>query len=156
MYPKRDNMEQLDNWYKQAVHIVGKHITSLNKEFIIYKGFKITKHEEQSFTIEDVRFSNMYGKVSDRNLEILSEKGFIAGVDYIGYLRDNVRVKSLKKSLETLYTKRRKYKKEFDNDPKLNEKRIRSINKKIPRYVFLMGFYQTRVNQFNIKYNKNE
>lgn len=149
-------MKQLSKWYKQAVRITGKHTTSLNKEFIIYKGFKITKHDNQSFTIEDVRFTNMYGKVSDKSLEILSEKGFIAGVDYIGYLRDNVRIKSIKKTIETLYSRRRKYKKEFDNDPRLNDKRIRSINKKIPRYVFLMGFYQTRVNQFNIKYNKNE
>ncbi|MCB0752912.1 MAG: hypothetical protein KDC52_15680 [Ignavibacteriae bacterium] len=146
-------MNKLAIWYKQAVQKTNKYIL-FDREFIIYKGFKITKLSESSYTIEDVRFSNLYGKVSEEVLTLLSQKGFIEGVDYIGYVRDSKRVKDYKKTIETLYSRRKKYKKIFDTNPKLNDKRIKSINKKIPYYAFLMGFYQTRLNQFNIKYNE--
>jgi len=143
-------MQEIKKWYEEVILCQRPH-QRYDSEYIIYKGFKITKLND-TFTLKDVRWSNFYNDVSKTNLNILRKHGFIKGVDIIGYKRDVKRIKSYKKRITRLYDKRKIFKKQMDEDRRLNTKRIRNINLRIDDYVSFIFFYQVRVNQFKIKY----
>lgn len=146
-------MSIIKNWLEEAKKEL-KLFKTPNVEFVIYKGFKITSNKSLSsgFLIEDVRYNNFYSKPSDIDLDFFKEFGFIKGADMIGFKRDSLRIGYYTKKIERLYTKRRKAKKEMHLNKKLNEKRVRNINKHIDNYIDLLFFYQTKINQFNNKY----
>lgn len=148
-------MSEIQTWYEEAIKVT--RVFSIPSEsFIIYKGFKITKTEENEYFIKDVRFTNMYSNVNDITVSHFKKFGFVKGVDIISFKRDTKRIDTYKKRTVTLYDKRKKAKKEISKDRRLNEKRIRNIDKKIDEYVDLIFYYQTRINQYNIKYEKIE
>lgn len=147
-------MNVIDKWWKEGKKVTPIH-KAYNSEFLIYKGFKITL-KDGVYSIQDVRFSNMYQELSDIVWLTFKVHGFVKGVDLIGLERDTKRIDYYKKSTETLYDKRAKFTKLLSKNRKLNEKRIRNINLKIDEYIDLMFFYQVRVQQLTLKYNKNE
>lgn len=147
-------MENIKNWFNQVKNLV-KTFEDYDSEYVIYKGFKLTKRGEEYF-IQDVRFSNLYSEVTVTDLNKFIDKGFIKGADLISFERDTKRILSYKKMAEVLYDRRRKFTKELSKNRALNEKRIRNINRRIEEYIDLMFFYEVRVKQFNIKNKKNE
>ena len=147
-------MNLVKKWYEEAKAFTKVHNT-YDSSFIIYKGFKISLREGV-YTLFDVRFSNLYSEVTPDCIEYFKKYGFVAGVDLVGLERDRLRIVNYKKKAEGLYAKRAKFKKELNQNKKLNEKRIRNINLKIDESIDLMFFYQVRVNQLNIKYKQNE
>lgn len=148
-------MNEIQGWFEEASALTSV-FKVLNDEFIIYKGFKITKNEFGTYILEDTRFSNMYAPVNSSNYNTFKKLGFIKGADSISYARDIERVETYKKRTGILYDKRKRCKDELPKNKRLNEKRIRNINKKVQEYVDLIFFYQTRVKQFNFKYSNNE
>jgi hypothetical protein len=147
-------MDNIYKWFKQAMNYT-RTFKTLDSRFTIYKGFKLTETDE-GFSIQDVRFSNMYSEVSKKDMNTIIELGFIRGVDTISFERDTKRVESYKRRTEILYDKKKKFTKELPKNRALNEKRIRNIDIKIEEFIDLMFFYQVRIKQFNIKNNKNE
>ena len=146
-------MSKVKQWFEEAKREL-KLFRVSDVEFVIYKGFKITSSKSitSKFLIEDVRYSSFYSKPSSIDLDFFKEFGFIKGADIIGFERDSLRIGYYTKKIERLYTKRRKAKKEMHLNKKLNEKRVRNINKHIDNYIDLLFFYQTKINQFNNKY----
>lgn len=143
--------EKVKEWFNEAK---GRYVTVfklVSVEFIIYKGFKLLKKDDK-YSIQDVRFSNMYSVVNPECYKLFIEKGFIEGADLICFNRNKERVLSYKRKAELLYDKRRKFKKELNKDRRLNEKRIRNINRKIEEFVDNLFLYRTRINQYKIKY----
>lgn len=148
-------MDNIQRWYNEVKNIT--RIFEVNDdEFIIYKGFKITSPLEGDPFIEDVRFGNIYSNITQQDCDTFKTLGFIQGADTIGNTRDIQRVESYRKRTRTLYQKRKKFRKELPKDKRLNEKRIRNINIKIAEFVDLIFFYETKVKQFNNKYNVTE
>lgn len=140
-------MDQLKKWFEEAEkHTkVFRDKTSL---FIIYKGFKITKSIDKYF-IQDVRFRDVYSEVSPKDNKILQEFGFIKGVDLITFNRDLARARIYTIRTEKFYKVRDSLQK---SDPKFSSKMSNCIDN-INKSLDLMFYYQTRVNQFKIKYN---
>lgn len=146
-------MDSIQLWYEEVVRTAPLH-TFESYDFVIYKGFKMTRKHNGRYILEDVRFSNMYSPVDAKDYRRFERKGFVRGVDEIGYERDKKRVRSYRRRAEKLYDKRKRFKAELPDNRPLNEKRIRNINKKIDVFIDLMFFYNTRIAQFNLKYNK--
>ena len=145
-------MSETQEWYEEAL-LGCKVFTTLDENFIIYKGFKIAKPFEGDYEIKDARYSNMYTRPSSVSLSHFREFGFIKGADVISYKRDVKRLESYKKRTARLYDKRKKFKAQLPKDKKLNEKRIRNINRKIGEFVDLIFYYDTRIKHYNNKYN---
>lgn len=145
---------KIEEWFNEAKSNHVKVFYLVSVEFIIYKGFKILKDGDR-YTMQDVRFSNMYSVVKPENYRLFIEKGFIEGADMICFKRNKRRIISYKKRAELLYDKRRRFKKELNKDRRLNEKRIRNINRNIDYQVDNLFLYKTRINQHKIKYKLN-
>jgi hypothetical protein len=147
-------MDNVEKWFKEVEGVTPIHETK-GGTFIIYKGFKIS-FIEGVYHMYDVRFSNLYTSVVQKDLNLFSKHGFIKGADIINYNRNSKRVLSYKKRTEILYDKRAKFKKEMPKNPKLNQKRIKNINIRIRDYVDQMFLYQNRIQDFNNKYKDYE
>ena len=145
-------MSDIKRWYEEVAQVTKIHET-ISEEFVVYKGFKLSKLLDGSYIIKDTRFSNMYSNVSDNVMKQFEKLGIIKGIDTIGFERDKRRVESYKRRTGRLYDKRIKFKKELPKNKRLNEKRIRNINKRISDFVDLIFYYDTRVKQYNSKYN---
>lgn len=145
-------MKKIESWFEEAKQQCPLFET-LNENFIIYKGFKIFKPFDGKVQIVDARYGNMYTNVSKTSLSYFEKFGFIKGADIISHKRDVKRVETYKSKTAKLYDKRRRFKKELPKNKRLNEKRIRNINKKIATNVDLIFYYSTRIEQFKIKYN---
>jgi len=147
-------MCKIKEWFNEA-KADDQEIFKLNDiEFIIYKGFKIIRQYD-TYYIKDVRFNNMYSEVSKKCYSEFVSKGFIKGADNICFRRNRDRILYYKKRAEMLYNKRIKFSKELDSNRRLNEKRIRNLNKNIEESIDHMFLYKTRVNQYKTKYNLN-
>ena len=144
----------IEQWFREGVKRFDTFYSSVGESFI-YKGFKLSYKESLGYLIQDVRYSNMYTEVSEEDYKILVKKGFIEGVDFIGFERDTKRVESYTKRTERLYDKKAKFKKELPRKKKLNEKRIRNTILKINEYVGQIFFYNIRIKQYRIKYKLN-
>lgn len=144
----------LKNWFEEASKVC-KVFTSEEEVFLIYKGFRISYNEDR-YLLQDTRKSNMYSKVNPRDLKLLTSKNFIEGCDIISFRRSINRVKSIERQLVKLYARRKKAKSLLNTNRKMNEKRIRNINKRISYLIDEMFLNKARINQFNIKYNRNE
>lgn len=146
--------DNIQTWFEEAKEKVLVFSTTVG-EFLIYKGFKISS-EEGVFKIEDVRFSNLYSSPSRSNLKYFSQHGFVKGADIIAYHRNLKRIELYRKRAERLYQRRAKFKKDLHKNKRLNEKRIRNINKHIEEYVDYVILYENRVRDFNSKYKNYE
>lgn len=148
-------MNKLKEWFDEASKM-DKVFSVGDEDFIIYKGFKITQERDGHCKIQDTRFSNMYTSITKTCLKMFEDIGFIKGADTISLARNIQRVETYKKKTGLLYDKRRRCKNELPTNTRINEKRIRNINTRIQDYVDLIFLYQTRIQQFNFKYNKDE
>jgi hypothetical protein len=142
----------IKNWYEEAIKVTLEHETR-DSSFIIYKGFKITKTGDD-YQIEYTRSSDFYTSVSDKNLELFKNKGFIKGASFLGYNRDKKRVSYYLGEIAELYEKRAealkksKKKRISMKDKAFYLKQIKNCNKNIENLNSLRTFYQTRQEQF--------
>lgn len=147
-------MSEIQIWFEEAKK-EALVFNVLEDEFVIYKGFKLT-NGDSGYVLEDTRFSNMYTPVTKTSMEKFRTHGFVKGADIISFERNTKRVESFKRRAELLYDKRRKFKKELPKNKRLNEKRIRNINKRIEEFIDHMFLFKSRIQQFNNKYNLDE
>ena len=148
-------------WYNEAIKHCREHSTA-KENFIIYKGFKISCCVNSrlgvkfGFILRDVRKSDNYSDVSEKDLKELNDRGFIAGCDHLSYIRDNEAIKKLTLSVEMMYAKTKKAKKELPKNKRLNLKRIRCLKVNIDIVIDQMFIHKIRIEQFNSKYNLKE
>ena len=140
-------MEQLKQWFEEAGVI--RIFTCKNHNFILRKGFKITHYlEDDTYSIVDTRFNDFYTTVSEADMKIFIEKGFVKGTNIIMYNRNVERVADYISKIEGTYVKRDKYKKLLPKNKPFYTKRIKNCNDNIHRYHDMMQFYQAQVEQF--------
>ena len=140
-------MENLKEWFDEAKVI--KVFTFRSHEFVIRNGFKITHYlDDDSYTILNIRQSDFYCNVTQPDMDIFMEHGFIKGADIAVYKRNVVRVDKYLRLIEELYTKKAKYKKSLNKNKAFYTKRIRNCDKNIHEYHDMMQFYQSKVEQF--------
>jgi len=144
-------------WYGEAKAILPVHKFP-DKDFIIYKGFKLTSFHNGKYLIEDTRSSENYGKPLTKDLSIMNLKGFIKGCDEISYKNNLSNIVSTTKRIELLYSRRKKYRRKIKEGSEIqkNEKRVRNINKNIDILADRIFMYKTRVKQFKSKYKQYE
>lgn len=146
-------VDKIEIWYKEAVKVT-REFKLLDMSFIIYKGFKISKAVNGEYLLQDVRYDENYSEVSLREFSLMQKKGFVKAVDEINHKLNLQRVKEYTKKIEFLYAKRKKARAEMKKDVRLNKKRIKLANKNIDILVDQMFLFETRIEQFNNKYNK--
>jgi hypothetical protein len=147
-------MIETKEWFEEATK-TQKVFTTKDGDFLVYKGFKITKTKEDAYLMQDVRYSTFYSAPSDIDLSIIKEEGFIKGVDIISYTRDLERVAFYKKWTEKLYDRKKVFKKQLSENRRLNEKRIRRADVRIDKYIDFIFYYEARIEQFESKYKIN-
>lgn len=145
--------DKIKVWYNEAVKVT-REFKILGMNFIIYKGFKISKKNDGEYILQDVRYEEEYTDVSLEEFALMQKKGFIKAVDEINHSLNLQRIKEYTKKIEFLYAKRKKAKLEMQKDVRLNKKRIKLANKNIDILVDQMFLFESRIEQFNIKYNK--
>lgn len=140
-------MEQIQKWFEESRLL--KVFTFRDHEFIIENGFKITHYfDDNSYSIQDTRQSDFYSEVSQEDLKVMQEHGFIKGARTITYTRNKSRVAEYIKSIEGLYRMKAKYKKSLPKNKAFYTKRIRNCSKNIHDYHDMLQFYQSKVEQF--------
>lgn len=144
----------LQTWYNKAVKIGTHTYVGDNCEFLIYKGFKISKFPDR-FSIQNVRTSDFYSNVSDEDMEVLKKEGFIKGSDTLSYERNKVRFTEYIKTLEKLYENRKEYLTKYDNNPKFYTKRLKNCEEGLCKYSDLLFFYKAKILQYEQIYNIN-
>ncbi len=146
----------IKDWYEEYIRsrIRGAFI-EVDREFIIYKGFKITKAGDD-YKIQDVRRSDLYDPVLPKDEKLFKEHGFIKGADLIMCRKDERRSRYHKKKIESFYKQRKKFEEELPETDRLKfvEKKIRNINRNIHEHANEMFFYNSRVEQVKLKYSK--
>lgn len=146
------------DWFKEAENTGQFIITQGVDRWTIYKGFKLTKHPDDKYTLQDVRFNDFYSEVRAKELEIIRSLGFIRGVDEISYTRNKRRVKRYTRKIERLYEDQKIYKHKIRDKERLEfyEKKLRNCNKNINRNIDNLFLYKSRVKNHESKYNKND
>ena len=141
-------MDKARQWFNEAVENRQKVFATSDSDFIIYKGFKITKSIDGNYEIQDVRMNDFYSKVMEKDFIILTNLGFIKGADKISYERNLRRVAIYTKKLEKLYTEREMCKKKLPTNVKFYEKKLKNCQENIGKYIDLMFFYKSQVVQY--------
>ncbi len=118
--------------------------TGIDCQYIIYKGFKLTKLSDGSETIQDARFCDFYSKVKPKDKRMIDLLGFIEGANYICNMRNTKRVKTYENKVINLYKKL--------NDTDNTEKR-KLIRRNINKNLDLMFLYKSRVTNFKNEEN---
>ena len=140
-------MDKLKEWFDEAKVI--KVFTFKSHEFVIRNGFKIAHYlDDDSYTILDTRLNDFYWDVTQPDMDVLLESGFMQGTDILVYNRNKERVDKYLRLIEELYTKKAKYKKSLNKNKAFYSKRIRNCDKNIHEYHDMMQFYQSKVEQF--------
>ena len=124
-------------------------------EFIIYKGFKILRDEENT-RIMDVRKTDFYSEVTIEDFNVLCTQGFVKGCDILVYNRDCKRVKYYKGRLAQKYKEREEARKQKGTvDPRRLAVRLESLDRMITDGVDKLFFFEVRKTQTENKYNLN-
>ena len=141
-------------WFEEAVKygltIYTVRDTDIN--YIVYKGFKITKTEGRYF-IQDIRLNDFYTNVDKKQIITLKENGFIKGADIISYERNKRRIAKYISLLEKLYENKEEYVKKYNNNASFYEKKLNNCREGILKYSDLLFFYKAKILQHEIKYN---
>lgn len=145
-------MSETQRWYNEAILIAPVHKTA-DGEFVIYKGFKLSKTNDSEFDIVDVRYSNMYSSPKKYMLDMFNTIGFVKGCDDISVTRDKKRLVFYTNRIDSLNKKIETAKSELPKHEAKNKKRIVNAKLKIEDYADMILFYQMRINQYNNKYN---
>tara|TARA_R110000851_G_scaffold295075_1_gene449914 strand:+ start:199 stop:666 length:468 start_codon:yes stop_codon:yes gene_type:complete len=153
-------MSEIKSWFEEAEKV----FNCGEYEFTIVGGFKITHYfEDNSYSIQDTRFNDFYSKVSEPDLKVIQENGFIKGASILMYRRNVRRVEKYLTLIQKLYKKREDYSKllgksrvSIKNQNKYT-KGIKNCNFNIHNYNDLMHFYKSKAEQFeNNKQVKNK
>lgn len=142
----------IQGWYEEAIKD-HKVFNTVKESFVIYRGFRISKDIDNQFEIKDVRLDDNYTNITRSSHSQLRSRGFTEGCDYVSVGRARIGVAKLRNTIERMYAKRKKFKSLIRKDKRLNEKRIKNINKNVGILVDQIFLYNTRINQFNLKYN---
>ena len=149
-------MSVIKEWFDECVSNDFPTYISGESEFIIYRGFKITKTFDE-YKIQDVRLSDFYDEVKDKDYKILVKLGFIRGGDWIVNKRNYKRVRIYTKIIERLYEDKILYRKNLR--PKKTrafyQKKLRNCQENIHKTIDLLFLYKARISQYNSKYNIN-
>ena len=141
-------------WFEEASKVL-EVFDFKREQAIIYKGFKLSKYLDGTYSLKDGRTDDEdYVGLSPDDLNKLEGKDFILGVDQISHKLTLEKIGLCRKRAERFYSKRKKANRDMQKDVRLNEKRIRNININIDILVDQIFLYQSRVNQFNKKYNE--
>ena len=143
-------MDVVKEWFEEAQADSGTY-KDYNKKYTLYKGFKI-EVKEGKYIILDMRFTDMYSQVTQKDREIFEEFGFIRGADLIAYQRDLKRDEYYNRRTEKFYTVKDNLEKD---DPKYDSK-LFNCKENIGKSIDLMFYYRTKINQFNNKYNDKD
>lgn len=148
-------MNELEQWFDEVrLSVLNVHRYK-ETEFIIYKGFKLSKTHGK-YKIEDVRISDFYGDVKKRDYNTLLKLGFIKGTDYIVHKRNLRRVGIYTRLLEKLYSERKEYERKLRplKTRAFYKKKIKNCQENIHRSIDLLYLYKSRIDQYNLKYKK--
>lgn len=150
-------MNVVKQWFDEAVKEGVRVYSSEESEYLIYKGFKITKNLD-NYVIHDVRRSDFYDPLKHNDYITLQKLGFIFGCDSIVHSRNKRRVLIYTRRLEKIYTNRRLYesKLKVKSTRAFYEKKIRNCQENIRKNIDLLFFYKSKVEQHELKYNNNE
>lgn len=144
----------LQLWYEQAVRIGVHTYCDDNCEFLIYKGFKISKYPHK-YLIENVRNSDFYEPLTESQQEFLIDQGFIKGADTYSYERNKVRYMKYIRRLEKVYDDRTLFRNKREINPKFYDKRLNNCEEGILKYTDLLFFYKAKILQYEQFYNIN-
>lgn len=136
----------LKEWFEESIKYDIKIFSTIDSEFIIYKGFKITKIED-NYIIQYVRLNDFYSNVSYRNMKTLKDLGFIKGVDKIYYESISKRIK--------IYTKKVRFFENKKDNEKISPKKLSFYNNLIQNYTELIFYYKFKIKQYNLLNTKN-
>ncbi len=145
-------MDVVREMFEEASRIVNVY-KDYKGEFLIYKGFKITK-EEHNYRIQDARHSEFYSSVKSEEYEMMIDKGFIKAVDLISYKLNLERIEDYRDQIKELDLKKKVAKKHIKQNRRLNLKRIRLADENIVELKDQIQLSQSRIEQFKNKYNK--
>lgn len=142
-------MNTIQNWYNECTKI----FQCSEYDFALVNGFKITHyHEDDTYTIQDTRKNDFYTSVSESDMDILMEYGFINGTSIIMHKRNVERVEYYLERVAHYYAKRVKAKKMLKTNRKFYEKQIRNCADNIQINNDMIHFYKSKVNQFESKF----
>lgn len=144
-------MNILEQWYKESTEKL-RVFSVEGKTFVLHKGFKLTRTDDNEYFIEDVRKNDFYSKVTDKDFLVLEDRGFVEGAAFIMYNRDKRRCAYYKSKIEKLYADRVKYKKLLSTNTKFYSKKIRNVNDNVHDCLDLMFLYGSRVEQYEYQY----
>lgn len=150
-------MSVLKQWFDEVGENGLPVFHSKESEFIIYKGFKLSKVLEQ-YKLEDVRRSDFYDEVREREYKILLKLGFIRGIDWIVNKRNLRRITIYTRLLEKLYQDKEEYQSKLRplKTRAFYQKKLRNCQENIHRNIDLLFLYKNRIEQYNSKYKLNE
>ena len=130
---------EVDQWFLEALS--HHDCISVGKASIIYKGFKISKKE-----ILDIRKSDLYNPVEEKDLKIFRKHGFVTGADRIMYERYLLRHTRCKTLFLDLVTKKYNYKEEGNN------RKYRYCVTEMAKVLDLQFLLECRIKQIQKKY----
>lgn len=148
-------MDKTKEWFDEAVKYRVRVYSVKDSDYILYKGFKISKFHDGEHLIQDIRLTDFYTEVEKEHLAIINTKGFIRGADDISYERNVIRVDDYTKKIETLYGNLEDFEKNKNKKPSFYAKKIENCQKNIHNYVDLMFFYKAQIEQYKNKYKLN-
>lgn len=140
-------MSELKQWFEEASTI--KVYSNSTQRYVMRKGFKITHYlEDDTYTILDTRLNDFYTEVSEADMKIFMNKGFVKGTNIIMYGRNVARVKSYLSKIADLYTKKVKYKGLLTKNKPFYTKQLKNCDENIHKNHEMMQFYKAQVEQF--------
>ena len=139
-------MLEIKNWFEGHKH--EKVYNCGEYEFIIQMGFKITHYfEPEKYTIQDCRHCDFYKSVSEDDMNIIRDNGFVRGTSIIRHNKNVIRVQHYLNRIKELYEKR-KISQRSDETKEQYTKRIKNYNLNIGELNTTMQFYRLLVEQF--------
>lgn len=142
-------MDEIKSWFEECnkVFYCGEY------EFSIVNGFKLTHYfDDDTYTIQDTRLNDFYTEVTEEDLKLIKEYGFLDGTGIIMYHRNIDRVKMYISKIEELFTKRKVATKNLRRNKKFYTKQIKNCNVNIHKYNDLLHFYESKIEQFKQKF----
>jgi|GEM_PF-6917247 len=144
-------MNIIKNWFNECNKIF--HCGEFR--FVVSNGFKITHYlDDDTYTIQDTRLNDFYTSVSEENMDLFMEHGFINGTSIIMYHRNVKRVDFYLGKIKSTFEKKKRAKKNLNSDKKFYSKQIKNCDVNIHNYNDLVHFYKSKVEQFEPKFKQ--
>lgn len=149
----------LQQWFDQATNVTRLFNNTLTgDEYIIHLGFKITRTKALEYIIEDVRRSDLYNPLRKSDAKILKRMGFVEGVEFIRYQKDQKRVVKSEAALLKAYEGKKEALSQLDNPDRKKtvafyNKKVKNCSNNIQHNADMIFFYRSRVEQYELKNN---